>query len=51
MQKLKFHDVWVKKSFETSDYELIIVNGKRGKVKVAIATSPYTGNQVKRMGR
>lgn len=44
-EKLKFFDLKARKSFETDKYEIKIVEQKKRnrKVKIAFATSPYTG--------
>ncbi|MEZ0319689.1 MAG: DNA-binding protein CC1 [Pyrobaculum sp.] len=48
-EKLKFYDIKAKKSFETDKYEIIEKDTARGKMKFAVATSPYTGIKVYRL--
>lgn len=47
-EKLKFYDLVAKREFETDSYEVIEKETIRGKMKVAIATSPYTGKRCAR---
>ncbi len=42
-EKLKFFDLKAKQFFETDEYEIIIKETKRGKIKMARAVSPITG--------
>jgi hypothetical protein len=42
-EKLKFFDVKAKRSFETDNYRIEVVQTSRGPMKVAKAVSPYTG--------
>lgn len=42
-EKLKFYDIKAKRSFETDNYRVEVVDSKRGKIKIAKAVSPYTG--------
>ena len=48
-QKLKFYDIKAKQAFETDKYEIIEKDTARGKMKFAVATSPYTGIKVYRL--
>ena len=46
MPKLKFFDVSVKKSFTTDNFKTEIRTSKTGrKTRIAIAVSPFSGNQ------
>lgn len=47
-EKLKFYDLKAKQPFETDNYEIIEKDTVRGKIKIAIATSPYTGKKYAR---
>jgi len=42
-EKLKFYDIKAKRSFETDNYKVEIVQTSRGPIKVAKAVSPYSG--------
>jgi hypothetical protein len=42
-EKIRFFDLKAKQFFETSDYEIVIKETKRGKIKMARAVSPLTG--------
>jgi len=48
-EKLKFFDLKAKKYFETDKYEVVEKETKRGKIKIAFATSPYTGKRFARI--
>jgi predicted O-linked N-acetylglucosamine transferase (SPINDLY family) len=50
-EKLRFFDIKAKKAFETDKFEVKVVEQKkRGrKVRIAFATSPYTGIRVARI--
>lgn len=48
-EALKFFDIVAKKPFETSEYEVIIKETKRGKIRIAFAISPYTGKRIARI--
>jgi len=43
--KLKFFDLKAKQHFETDNYEVVIKETRRGKLKIAYATSPFTGKK------
>lgn len=47
-EKLRFYDLKAKQTFETDDYEIVVKDTVKGKMKVAIATSPYTGRKYAR---
>ena len=49
VEKLKFYDLKAKQYFETDKYEVVVKETKRGKVKIAFATSPYTGKKIARI--
>lgn len=50
MEKLKFFDIKEKKPFETDQYTIEVKETKVGKkIKVAVATSPYTGIKTTRI--
>jgi len=49
MPKLKFYDVKAKQAFETDKYEVVEKETAKGKMKFAVATSPYTGIKVYRL--
>ena len=42
-EKMRFFDLKAKQYFETDEYEIIIKETKRGKIKMARAVSPITG--------
>ncbi|MCE4624592.1 MAG: hypothetical protein F7C35_01835 [Desulfurococcales archaeon] len=42
-EKMRFFDLKAKQYFETDEYEIIIKETKRGKIKMARAVSPLTG--------
>jgi hypothetical protein len=42
-EKIRFFDLKAKQFFETDDYEIVIKETKRGKIKMAKAVSPITG--------
>ncbi|MEB3845199.1 MAG: hypothetical protein LRS48_05940 [Desulfurococcales archaeon] len=42
-EKIKFFDLKAKQFFETDEYEIVIKETKRGKIKMAKAVSPLTG--------
>ncbi|ADV65244.1 hypothetical protein [Desulfurococcus mucosus] len=48
-EKLKFFDLKAKKYFETDQYEVVVKETKRGKIKIAFATSPYSGKKFARI--
>jgi len=48
-KKLKFYDIKAKQAFETDKYEVIEKETKRGKMKFAVAISPFTGLKVYRL--
>ncbi|MEM0198994.1 MAG: hypothetical protein QW123_03110 [Desulfurococcaceae archaeon] len=48
-EKLKFFDLKAKQYFETDKYEVVVKETKRGKIKIAFATSPYTGKRFARI--
>lgn len=47
-EKLKFYDLTAKKAFETDSYEILEKDTIKGKMKIAIAVSPYTGKKCAR---
>ncbi|MEM4818918.1 MAG: hypothetical protein QXQ91_01210, partial [Nanopusillaceae archaeon] len=49
VEKLKFYDLKAKQYFETDNYEVVVKETKRGKIKIAFATSPYTGKKIARI--
>jgi len=48
-QKLKFYDLKARKAFETDKYEVVEKETARGKMKFAVATSPYSNIKVYRL--
>jgi len=48
-KKLKFYDLKAKQAFETDKYEVVEKETKKGKMKFAVATSPFTGIKVYRL--
>ena len=48
-EKLRFFDIIVKKPFETDDYEVVVKETRRGKIKIAFAVSPYTNKKMARI--
>lgn len=48
-EKLKFFDLKAKKYFETDQYEVVVKETKRGKIKIAFTVSPHTGKKFARI--
>ncbi len=42
---LRFYDIAAGRSFMTSEYDVIAVQTPRGPIALAVARSPYTGNE------
>ncbi|AEA13624.1 hypothetical protein TUZN_2169 [Thermoproteus uzoniensis 768-20] len=42
---LRFYDIAAGKTFVTDQYEVVEIKSSRGAVRLAVAKSPYTGNE------
>ncbi len=42
---LRFYDIAAGRSFTTSEYDVVAIQTPRGPIALAVARSPYTGNE------